>query len=112
MRARVMTFYSESVDLTDLVASLRADLPPVYESFPGFRGLIVLEKPGIRNHVMAVTLWNDEESLQASEAVADTFADRIAHAAGTSVTRNVYDVLGTIGIADRAPGTGVGQPHI
>jgi hypothetical protein len=96
-----MSFYSESADLTDLVASLRADLPPVYEPLPGFRGLIVLEKPGARNHVMALTLWSDESSLLASETVADSFADRIAHAAGTSVTRNVNNVLGTIGISDR-----------
>ncbi len=101
MLSRVMTFYSESVSMTDVVESLRADLPPAYESLPGFQGLLVLEKPGSRNHVIALTLWDDEEGVAASEALADTIADRIAAATGTSVTRNIYNVMGRIGIAQR-----------
>ena len=96
-----MTFYSESVGLTDVVESLRADLPPQYAAFPGFRGLLVLEKPGTRNHVIALTLWDDENGVAASEELADKIADRIAAAIGTSVTRNIYQVMGRIGIADR-----------
>ncbi len=81
--------------------------PPTYASLPGFRGLLVLEKAGPRNHVIAVTLWDNEEAVQASEALADSIADRIAAATGTSVTRNIYNVLGRIGVAERkreAPG--------
>jgi len=100
-----MTFFSESADMTDLVAALRSDLPPVYESNPGFRGLVVLVKPDVRNHVIALTLWEDDDALAGSEAIADGFADRIAAATGTAVARNVYDVLGTIGIVERAPAT-------
>jgi len=92
--SRVMTFYSESKRLTEVVESLRADLPPAYEALPGFRGLLVLEKPGTRNHVIALTLWDDEQGVEASEALADTIADRIAAATGTSVTRNIYTVMG------------------
>jgi hypothetical protein len=44
--ARVMTFYSESAKMTDLVESLRSEVPQAYESVPGFRGILVLEKPG------------------------------------------------------------------
>lgn len=98
-----MTFYSESVSMTEVVQSLRAELPPAYESLPGFRGLLVLEKPGSRNHVIALTLWDDEDGVAASEALADRIADRIAAATGTSVTRNIYNVMGRIGIADRRP---------
>jgi hypothetical protein len=107
MLSRVMTFYSESVSMTEVVESLRSELPPTYASLPGFRGLLVLEKAGTRNHVIAVTLWDDEEAVQASEALADSIADRIAAATGTSVTRNIYNVLGRIGVAERkheAPG--------
>ncbi len=100
MLSRVMTFYSESKRLTEVVESLRADLPPAYEALPGFRGLLVLEKPGTRNHVIALTLWDDEEGVEASETLADTIADRIAAATGTSVTRNIYTVMGKIGIAE------------
>jgi len=98
-----MTFYSESVSMIEVVESLRADLPPAYESLPGFRGLLVLEKPGARNHVIALTLWDDEDGVTASEALADRIADRIAAATGTSVTRNIYNVMGRIGIAERKP---------
>jgi hypothetical protein len=99
--ARVMTFYSESVSMTEVVESLRSDLPPAYAALPGFRGLLVLEKPGTRNHVLAVTLWDNEAGVAASEELADTIADRIAAATGTSVARNIYNVLGRIGIAER-----------
>jgi len=99
--SRVMTFYSESVTLTDVVESLRADLPPQYAALPGFRGLLVLEKPGTRNHIIALTLWDDEEGVAASEELADRIADRIAAATGTSVTRNIYNVMGRLGIAER-----------
>lgn len=104
MLARVMTFYSETVSMTDVVETLRSDLPPAYAELPGFRGLLVLEKAGRRNHVIAVTLWDDEEAVEGSEALADTIADRIGSATGTSVTRNIYSVLGRIGIADRRKG--------
>ena len=101
MLARVMTFYSESVTMTEVVDSLRSDLPPAYAALPGFRGLLVLEKPGRRNHVLAVTLWDNQEGVNGSEVLADTIAERIAAATGTSVTRNIYNVLGRIGIAER-----------
>ena len=94
-----MTFYAETLVMWDLVASLRSHLPPAYEAIPGFRGLVVLEKPGAPNHIIAVTLWEDDEGLQASEGIADAFAERIGLAAGTSVTRNIYNVIGTIGMA-------------
>jgi heme-degrading monooxygenase HmoA len=103
--ARVMTFYSARADVSDLVQSLRSEIPAVYEPFPGFRGMLVLERPDTRNHVIALTLWEDAASLVASETLADAFAERIAHAAGTSVTRSVYDVLGSIGIPDRTQAT-------
>ncbi len=98
-----MTFYAESESMTDLVASLRSDLPPLYEALPGFRGLLVLEKADTRNHVIALTLWQDLDGLVASEATAHGFADRIAEATGTAVSRNIYSVLGQIGIADQEP---------
>jgi len=99
--ARVMTFYAESARMTDLVESLRSDLPREYEALPGFRGLLVLERGASHNHVIALTLWENEEGIEASEAMANAFANRIAEATGTAVSRHVYDVLGRLGIADR-----------
>jgi len=93
-----MTFYVEGSDMTGLVASLRSELPPLYASCEGFRGLLVLEKPDERRHVIALTLWEDDESVKASEGLAETLAGRIAEAAGTSVTRSIYNVAGAIDI--------------
>jgi hypothetical protein len=93
-----MTFYSESAKMPELVESLRLELPPAYGSIPSFRGLLVLEKPG-GNHVIALSLWEDEEGVQASAALADEYADRIGQVVGTAVSRNLYSVMGSIGFA-------------
>jgi heme-degrading monooxygenase HmoA len=93
-----MTFYVEVADMTAIVAALRSELPPVYASFDGFRGLLVLEGPDERRHIIALTLWEDDESVKASESLAESIADRIAEAAGTSVTRSIYNVAGAIDI--------------
>jgi len=103
MWARVMTFYSDDEDMTDLMASMRSQLQEAYEPIPGFRGALVMQQQGARTHVIALTLWDDEETLQATKATADGFADRIADAIGTSVARNVYDVLGSLGLPGEAP---------
>ena len=84
--------------MSGVVESLRVDLPQTYESIPGFLGALVLEKPG-GNHVIALTVWDGEDGLRASEGYADEFAERIGDAIGTSVSRNVYRVIGTTGIA-------------
>jgi hypothetical protein len=97
--ARVMTFYSDNEDMTDLMASLRSQLRAAYEPIPGFRGALVLGETGGRSHVIALTLWDDEETLQATRVTADEFADQIAVATGTSVARHVYNVLGSLGVA-------------
>jgi heme-degrading monooxygenase HmoA len=97
-----MTFYSESARMIDLVETLRSEIPPAYEAIPGFRGLQVLEKPGA-NHVIALTLWEDEEAVEASADLAEDKANRIAHAIGTSVSRNIYNVLGSIHIPEDRP---------
>ena len=86
--------------MTDLVDSLRSEMPPRYEALPGFRGLLVLEKPGARHHVIALTLWEDEAGVAASDAVADHVAERIAEAAGTAASRSVYRVLGSMRVAE------------
>lgn len=104
MLARVMTFYATESDLSDLAQSLGSELPPIYGPFPGFKGLLVLEKPGPRSHVIALSLWEDDESLQASEKIADVLADRITHAAGNAVARHSYNVIGSIGIVQSEGG--------
>ena len=98
--------------MLDLVESLRLDLPRAYSPLPGFRGLLVLEKTG-GNHVIALTLWDGEEGLRASEEYMEAFASRITEAVGTAVSRTIYTVLGSIGLADSdgaLPTEGAGPP--
>jgi heme-degrading monooxygenase HmoA len=96
--ARVMTFYSASEKISDLFEVLRTEMPPAYESIPGFRGVVVLEKPG-GNHMIAETFWEDEEGIKASESMAADYARRIGLAAGTTVSVNVYEVVGIAGLS-------------
>ncbi|HYA69631.1 MAG TPA: hypothetical protein VED63_12945 [Acidimicrobiales bacterium] len=93
MLARVMTFYSDTARFADLVESLRSTLPVTYASVPGYEGLLVLEKPG-GNHIIAASFWASEEGVKASEEIAADNAKRIGHAAGTTVSVNVYEVIG------------------
>ncbi len=91
--------------MPDLVESLRSELPAAYSSLPSFRGALVLEKTG-GNHIIALTLWESEDGLNDSESTADAFADRIGEEIGHSVTRNVYNVIGSIGFG---PDTNTGE---
>jgi len=97
--ARVMTFYAASDKIADLVTAMRSELPPRYESIPGYRGILVLEKPG-GNHIIAITFWDGQEGVEASEDAAADNAKRIGHASGTTVSVHVYDVMGTSGLFD------------
>jgi len=97
--ARVLTFSAaEGTDLTELVDALRTETSADLESMPGFRGLIVLER-GRHQDVLTMTLWEDAASLEASDMLASAIMDRIARATRNIAVRDVYRVLGTIGIA-------------
>jgi heme-degrading monooxygenase HmoA len=93
-----MTFHAESEDLARLVNALRSEVPAAYESLPGFRGMVVLDHADTIHHVLAVTLWKDEESITASSPFAATFVDRIARATRSIAACDVYEVIGTLGI--------------
>jgi len=105
MQARVMTFHPDREHMPGLVNSLSLDLPRAYQVLPGFRGLLVLENPGSPGHVIALTLWEGEEGLTASETFAEGFAKRISLATGTEVTRGIYEVVESLGITYREGGT-------
>ena len=95
-----MTFYAETAkSLDDLATTLRQDLPTVYGSILGFRGLLVLKQKG-SNHVIALTLWEGEEAMKTSEPHAQRYAEQIRAATGMGVTRNVYEVLGSINVGN------------
>ncbi|HLX89697.1 MAG TPA: hypothetical protein VKR22_14725, partial [Acidimicrobiales bacterium] len=79
MLARVMTINSNSENLADLIGSLRQRLPETYVGIQGFRGALVLEKPSA-NQILALTLWEDERGLKASEPHARKYAQEISQA--------------------------------
>jgi hypothetical protein len=98
--ARVITFSAEHDALSRLVTWVRADLPTAWEEIAGFRGLIVLDRSDDADHVIAVTIWADEESFDASEDIADIAVARIAASAGATITREQYRVIGTLRIPE------------
>ena len=90
-----MTFSARHEILTTLIPALRQDLPATYEAIPGFCGLLVLEKPGT-DHVLAITLWEGERGLDASEHHARDYARTISKATGAEVSHSTYQVIGSI----------------
>jgi quinol monooxygenase YgiN len=100
MLARVISFYAEDQHVRELVESLRDELPAQYEELAGFRGVLVLEKPGNRNHVIAVTLWEDEAAMEASKELADKVASRVTTMTGNASSRGSYNVIGRIRVGN------------
>jgi len=67
--------------------------------------LLVLEKPGT-DHVLAITLWEGERGLDASEHHAREYARRISEATGAEVSHSTYQVIGSIMTASDDRDTG------
>jgi hypothetical protein len=95
--ARVMTFSAGSDVLDELVDTLRREVGGVYEGIRGFRGMLAVKNVE-RQHVIAITLWEDQEGIDASAMLAETVVDRIARHTQRLATHYVYEVIGDIGL--------------
>jgi hypothetical protein len=96
--ARVMTFTAgATTDFEALVYSLKTQLRQVYEKQPGFRELLAVHQRD-SGHVIAITLWSDQDSAENAKMLADTVTDRIARVIGTIATHDLYDVVGRLSV--------------
>jgi heme-degrading monooxygenase HmoA len=70
MFARVSYFEEQTDDIDAAVSEVEKQISPQLESIPGFRGMqyLVDREAG---HSIAVTFWEDEQSMRASEEQAD-----------------------------------------
>ncbi len=84
MFARVSTFTGTSDQVDEAVRQVREDTLPRLEQLDGYRGayLLVDRESG---KSLAVTLWESEEAMSASEEAANTLRSEVADAFGTQM---------------------------
>ena len=92
-----MTIPAGSRKLQDLIEHVRSTLPNEYGQMVGYRGMIVLESER-SNRILAFSFWEDDEAFAASERSAAENAKRLGQAAGTTVSVESFDLLGSHGI--------------
>ncbi len=91
MRARVITSKADP-DLTDQWVQLTRDvLVAASKAQEGYRGYVALYQRE-EGRAMAVTLWEDEGSERASDAVSAPSRSAFADAVGAEVSVDVYEV--------------------
>jgi heme-degrading monooxygenase HmoA len=82
--ARVSTFTGTSDQVDEAIRQVREDVVPRLEELDGYRGsyLLVDRQNG---KSLAVTFWESEEAMSASEEAANTLRSEAADAFGTQM---------------------------
>ncbi len=84
MFARVSTFTGTSDQVDEAIRQAREDVVPRLEQLDGFRGAyFLIDRQNAKS--LAVTLWESEEAMSASEEEADTLRSESADALGTQM---------------------------
>jgi heme-degrading monooxygenase HmoA len=82
--ARVSTFTGTSDQVDEAIRQAREDVMPRLEQLDGYRGAYFLVDRE-NGKSLAVTLWESEEAMSASEEAADTLRSETADALGTQM---------------------------
>ncbi len=84
MHARVSIFEGPPFKIDDLVSQAREQVLPQARQMDGFKGLIAL---GDRQSgkTLAITFWEDEEAMRASEEAANQLRSESAEASGEQI---------------------------
>jgi len=90
--ARLISLHLDPEGVPQVVEQLETDLVPAYRQVEGFGGLLVLERPDSRSHLLGVSLWADDAAFLASEAVSEAMGQRAPGPTGPAVTRSKYVV--------------------
>jgi hypothetical protein len=77
-------------DMDDVLERYRTDLLPRIESQHGYEGIVVLATPDGQGLVM--TLWQDEDALEASAALASGATDEFTTVFRSAPGRESYEV--------------------
>jgi hypothetical protein len=89
MYARVHTLETTPESHDEGLRIIREQLLPWVRDSTGFRGTIGMSDPD-RRTALLITLWDDEESLRASEAAGDELSKLLATVTG-SIRRSLDD---------------------
>jgi heme-degrading monooxygenase HmoA len=82
--ARVSTFTGTSDQVDEAIRQAREDVVPRLEQLDGYRGAYLLvDRQNAKT--LAVTLWESEEAMRASEEEANTLRSETADALGTQM---------------------------
>jgi heme-degrading monooxygenase HmoA len=82
--ARVSTFTGTSDQVDEAIRQAREDVVPRLEQLDGYRGAYLLvDRQNAKT--LAVTLWESEEAMRASEEEANTLRSEAADALGTQM---------------------------
>ena len=85
MFGRVSTFEGSPEQVAELTRFAREQVLPALEGLDGFSGILGLVDRQ-SGKVIAVTLWESEEALRASEEAANRLRDEGAEAANETIT--------------------------
>ncbi len=84
MFARVSTFTGTSDQIDEAIRQAREDVVPRLEELDGYRGAYFLvDRENAKS--LAVTLWESEEAMRASEEAANSLRSETADALGTQM---------------------------
>lgn len=84
MYARLSTFQGSPEGVDDSVRNARETVLPALQSVDGFRGLMMLVDRA-SGRQLALTLWDTEQALEASESAANRIRSSSADQSGLSI---------------------------
>lgn len=89
--ARVLTFHIAPESEADLVRALDVEAAKLAQC-PGFGGLLCLKQDGHREHIMVISLW-DDEGIATTAAAHERTRQHIAATTDLGVTSQQHKVL-------------------
>jgi len=89
--ARVLTFHIDDAAEDDLVEALDEEAARLSQCH-GFGGLLCLKQRGVRDHIMVITLW-DDEGLAATQLDHERSKKHIASTTDLGVMSQTHEVL-------------------
>ena len=95
LKCRQVRFYLDPDKVTKIMARLTAEILPMFEKLPHFRGYLALESDhGTLREIVISSFWDD--GLDDSQEVSDAFVLAVHEMAETNPSRETYDILGAL----------------
>ena len=92
MYARVNATEWKPERIEDGIRLTEETIIPSYREHPGFRGYFLLTEPG-GERAMAITMWDTEENMESSAAVARAMIPKLKEILKAPPETNHYEVM-------------------